>query len=86
MRKRGGGGGGGGEGGAMKITALLVLKAPAVQGSETVVLANATDVSQFGFFQRPSAREFILFAARTIAGRTPLGRRQTVEQDGVCMP
>jgi synaptobrevin family protein YKT6 len=64
----------------MKITAILVLKAPAVQGGESRILSNLTDVWHFGFFQR--AKEFILFASRTIAGRTPLGQRQSVEQDG----
>ena len=66
----------------MKITAILVLKAPAVQGGESLMLANVSDVSHFGFFQRQAAKEFILFASRTIAGRTPLGQRQSVEQDG----
>ncbi|KAF0893607.1 hypothetical protein E2562_028021 [Oryza meyeriana var. granulata] len=55
----------------MKITALLA-----------VVLANATDVSHFGYFQRPAAREFILFVARTVALRTPAGRRQSVQHEG----
>ncbi len=71
----------------MKITALLVLKVSGAAGSsETAVLANASDVSQFGFFQRQSAREFIVFASRTIAGRTPLGQRQSVAQDGPNCP
>ncbi len=71
----------------MKITALLVLKVSGAAGSsETAVLANASDVSQFGFFQRQSAREFIVFASRTIAGRTPLGQRQSVAQDGANCP
>ena len=67
----------------MKITALLVMKVSPAPASSTVLLANASDVSQFGFFQRPSAKEFIVFASRTIAGRTPLGQRQSVEQDGM---
>jgi len=65
----------------MKITALLVMKVSPAPASSTVLLANASDVSQFGFFQRQSAKEFIVFASRTIAGRTPLGQRQSVEQD-----
>lgn len=67
----------------MKITALLVMKVSPAPASSTVLLANASDVSQFGFFQRQSAKEFIVFASRTIAGRTPLGQRQSVEQDGM---
>ncbi|OEL24464.1 VAMP-like protein YKT61 [Dichanthelium oligosanthes] len=68
----------------MKITALLVLKSPGDSSSssssgaasageqQAVVLANASDVSPFGYFQRPAAREFIVFVARTVALRTPV--------------
>ncbi|KAL3698267.1 hypothetical protein R1sor_012343 [Riccia sorocarpa] len=65
----------------MKITALLVLKAPSGGVGDPVVLANESDVSQFGYFQRSAAKEFILFVARTIAKRTLGGQRQSVEQD-----
>lgn len=77
---------------AMKITALLVLKSPGdsstsasgvgEQQEEAVVLANSTDVSHFGYFQRAAAREFILFVARTAALRTPAGTRQNVQHEG----
>ena len=75
----------------MKITALLVLKSPGDSSSssssgggeqQAVVLANAADVSHFGYFQRPAAREFIVFVARTVALRTPAGRRQSVQHEG----
>uniref|UniRef100_A0A453FZZ2 Longin domain-containing protein n=1 Tax=Aegilops tauschii subsp. strangulata TaxID=200361 RepID=A0A453FZZ2_AEGTS len=75
----------------MKITALVVLKPSAGgaggssssggQGSEALVLANATDVSHFGFFQRGAAREFIVFVARTVAQRTQPGQRQSVQHE-----
>jgi synaptobrevin family protein YKT6 len=59
----------------MKITTLLVLKSSGdststsgvrEQQQQAVMLAkaNASNVSHFGYFQRPAAREFILFAAR----------------------
>ncbi|XP_047323790.1 VAMP-like protein YKT61 [Impatiens glandulifera] len=64
----------------MKITALLVLRCNP-DGSDPVILANATDVSHFGFFQRPSVREFIVFVGRTVAKRTPLGQRQSVQHE-----
>jgi hypothetical protein len=79
----------------MKITALLVLKPSSSGGGasssgggggsggpEAVVLANATDVSHFGFFQRGAAREFIVFVARTVAQRTQPGQRQSVQHEG----
>ncbi|KAG6547966.1 hypothetical protein Mapa_010788 [Marchantia paleacea] len=65
----------------MKITAILLLRAVPGGGADPVVLANVSDVSQFGYFQRSSAKEFILFVARTIANRTPGGQRQSVQQD-----
>ncbi|KAF8775220.1 hypothetical protein HU200_004621 [Digitaria exilis] len=43
-------------------------------GPEAVVLANATDVSHFGYFQRSAAREFIVFVARTVAQLCPARR------------
>ncbi|WOL03520.1 VAMP-like protein YKT61 [Canna indica] len=72
----------------MKITALLVLRCDGAGGSasssgssDPVVLANATDVSHFGYFQRGAAREFVLFVARTVAKRTPPGQRQSVQHE-----
>ena len=46
-----------------------------------VFLAQAYDVSSFGFFQRSSVKEFIKFFSRTLLQRTPPGRRQTVEHE-----
>jgi hypothetical protein len=74
----------------MKITALLVLKSDssasssssAAGGGDSLVLANATDVSHFGYFQRGAAKEFILFVARTVSKRTPPGQRQSVQHEG----
>lgn len=68
----------------MKITALLVLKCP--EGSDPIILANATDVSHFGYFQRSSVREFIIFVSRTVASRTPSGQRQSVQHEGPYLP
>jgi len=65
----------------MKITALLVLKCTG-EGSDPVILANASDVTHFGYFQRHSVREFIVFVGRTVAKRTPQGQRQSVQHEG----
>lgn len=64
----------------MKITAILLLKV--VDDEEPILVGSASDLSSFGYFQRSSVRELITFASRTIAKRTPPGRRQSVEQDG----
>ncbi|XP_064946192.1 VAMP-like protein YKT61 isoform X1 [Musa acuminata AAA Group] len=70
----------------MKITALLLLRtagdcSSSSGPSDPVVLANASDVSHFGYFQRTAAKEFILFVARTVAKRTPPGQRQSVQHE-----
>ncbi|KAK4391453.1 VAMP-like protein YKT61 [Sesamum angolense] len=62
----------------VKITALMVLKCTP-EGADPVILANASDLSSFGFFQRPSVKEFIVFVGRTVAKRTPPGQRQSKE-------
>ncbi|CAD5335219.1 unnamed protein product [Arabidopsis thaliana] len=56
----------------MKITALLVLKCDP-ETPEPVILANVSDLSQFGKFSfyRSNFEEFIVFIARTVARRTP---------------
>ncbi|KAK8654853.1 hypothetical protein V6N13_107449 [Hibiscus sabdariffa] len=64
----------------MKITSLLVLKCH-TEGSDPIILANASDVSHFGYFQRSSIREFIVFVSRTVAKRTPPGQRQSVQHE-----
>ncbi|KAK9716186.1 hypothetical protein RND81_06G216600 [Saponaria officinalis] len=64
----------------MKITALVVLKINQNDENPTI-LANASDLSQFGFFQRSSVREFIVFVSRTVAKRTPPGQRQSVQHE-----
>lgn len=64
----------------MKITALLVLRCDQ-SGSDPVILANATDVSHFGYFQRSSVKEFIVFVGRTVASRTPPNQRQSVQHE-----
>ncbi|XP_071687103.1 VAMP-like protein YKT61 [Rutidosis leptorrhynchoides] len=65
----------------MKITALLVLKCNPDGSSNPTILANATDVSHFGYFQRSSVKEFIIFVGRTVAKRTPPSQRQSVQHE-----
>ncbi|GFP90203.1 vamp-like protein ykt61 [Phtheirospermum japonicum] len=64
----------------VKITALMVLKC-SPDGSDPIILANASDLSGFGFFQRSSVKEFIVFVGRTVAQRTPPGQRQSVQHE-----
>ncbi|KAL2340283.1 hypothetical protein Fmac_008223 [Flemingia macrophylla] len=52
----------------MKMTVLLVHKCTG-EGSDPIILANASDVSRFGYFQRSSVKEFIVFVGPTVALR-----------------
>lgn len=62
----------------MKITGILILKDSDV---DPVILGSAMDLSSFGYFQRGTVKEMIVFVSRTIAKRTPPGRRQSVEHE-----
>ncbi|GET92724.1 vesicle-associated membrane protein, putative [Leishmania tarentolae] len=67
----------------MKLYGLLILK-PHPQGVEKdpVICCSAVDVSSFGFFQRNSAREFIVFLSRTVAKRVTLGAKTQITENG----
>lgn len=64
----------------MKVTSLSLWKHNG-ENTEPFSLGTACDVAEFGFFQRASVREMLIFISRTIARRTPNGARQSVEQD-----
>lgn len=62
----------------MKIYSISVVLSPSSGAS--VVLANATDMSSFSFYQRGSIAEFLTFFSKTVAERTQPGQRQSVEE------
>ncbi|XP_074321799.1 VAMP-like protein YKT61 [Silene latifolia] len=65
----------------MKITALVILKINQNDENPTI-LANASDLSQFGYLQRYSITKFIVLVSRMVAKRIPAGQRQTVGHEG----
>mmetsp|Transcript_6739 Transcript_6739/g.11318 ORF Transcript_6739/g.11318 Transcript_6739/m.11318 type:complete len:200 (-) Transcript_6739:288-887(-) len=64
----------------MKILGIAVLR---VGGdvTEPIVITQACELSSFGFFQRGTVREMLTFFNKTIAKRTPLGQRQSVQNE-----
>jgi synaptobrevin family protein YKT6 len=46
-----------------------------------VMLAQATDLSTFGYFQRSSVKEFITFFSRTLVERCTRGQRMSIEHE-----
>lgn len=67
----------------MKITAIILLKTNSNSPDEDpIILADASDVTHFGYFQRSSIRQFILFISRTVAKRTRPGVRCSLQHEG----
>lgn len=65
----------------MKLFGLIVLRARPGAEEEPLVCSSALDVSSVGWLQRSSAKEFLVFLARTVAKRvTPGSRNQVNEQ------
>lgn len=63
----------------MKILSLTVLLAPPNEPS--LVLSQATDLSSFSFYQKPSIAEFLNFFSKTVTDRTQQGGRQSVAEN-----
>jgi len=64
----------------MKILGISVLRFND-DLKEALMLVQATKLDDFGFFQRGSVKEMITFFAKTITARTPLGSRQSVQNE-----
>eukprot|EP01064_Diplonema_japonicum_P008573 TRINITY_DN16026_c1_g2_i1.p2 TRINITY_DN16026_c1_g2~~TRINITY_DN16026_c1_g2_i1.p2 ORF type:complete len:205 (+),score=32.49 TRINITY_DN16026_c1_g2_i1:85-699(+) len=65
---------------ADKMYSMMIFMAKGVE--KPVILSSAVDVSSFSFLQRSSAKQFITFISRTVAGATkPETRQQVVEEE-----
>ncbi|KAG8807046.1 palmitoyltransferase [Serendipita sp. 411] len=62
----------------MKVFQLSVLQI--VDGTATT-LTSASDLSSFSFYQRGSVGEFMGFMTKTVAERTAVGQRQSVQEN-----
>lgn len=68
----------------VKLFAVSVIRRP-VDGppeGRCTLLKGSYDLSTFGFFQRASVKEFMVFSSQTIVERTPPATRQSVKQEG----
>jgi synaptobrevin family protein YKT6 len=63
----------------MKLLGLFIMRV--VSAGEPVICCHSVDVSSVGFFQRSSAKEFLIFLARTVSKRVTPGSRNQVSQD-----
>jgi len=64
----------------MKVTAVLVFKWNGA-AAEPTLLGSASELSSFGFFQRGTVQEMLIFVSRTVGKKTQPGQRQTVENE-----
>lgn len=62
----------------MKILSITILHATPAESSK--ILASASDLSSFSFFQRGSIQEFLAFFSVTVADRTLQGQRQCIKE------
>merc|ERR1712032_950598 len=68
----------------VKLTAILILKRNG-EVNDPHMCGLASDLTQFGYFERPVVRDMLNFVSRTIVKRTEPGQRQTVEhQEYLC--
>ncbi|KAI5966475.1 YKT6 [Candida pseudojiufengensis] len=61
----------------MKVYYIGILKS---NGDKTIELTSSRDLSQFSFFERNGVSQFMTFFSETVAQRTPVGQRQSVEE------
>jgi len=64
----------------MRVTCVAILKYNGAD-ADPYVLGIASDVSNFGYFQRQTVREMLSFVSRTIIRRTAPGQRQSVQHE-----
>eukprot|EP00002_Diphylleia_rotans_P037099 TRINITY_DN8259_c0_g1_i1.p1 TRINITY_DN8259_c0_g1~~TRINITY_DN8259_c0_g1_i1.p1 ORF type:complete len:202 (+),score=47.80 TRINITY_DN8259_c0_g1_i1:44-649(+) len=66
----------------MKIVAAVVMKSAAGrEPNDPRILTMAEDLTSYGYFQRGSIKEFLVFFTKTICERTPVGGRQSVKHE-----
>ena len=63
----------------VKLTCVAILKFNG--DKEPYLLGLEADLSTFGYFQRGTVKEMMTFVSRTVARKTQVGQRQTVQQD-----
>jgi synaptobrevin family protein YKT6 len=69
----------------MKIFAFALMVWRPENLEQPLMLANAFDLSSFGYFQRSSVKEFMIFFCRTLMQRTARSQRQSVDHENyVC--
>lgn len=64
----------------MKVLHISIMRTTR-ETRNPVVLCQAADLSQFGFFEKPAVRQMLQFFSKTVVSRITIGQRITVEQE-----
>ena len=64
----------------MRVYQIAILTVASGDPPSATLLINASDLSQFSFYQRGSVGEFMTFMAKTVAERTQSTQRQSVQE------
>ena len=64
----------------VKLTCVAILKFNGPD-KDPYILAFDAALDQFGYFQRGTVKEMMTFVSRTVARKTQVGQRQTVQQE-----
>ncbi|OAV88986.1 synaptobrevin like YKT6 [Puccinia triticina 1-1 BBBD Race 1] len=65
----------------MKVLSIQILAIQKPHQPPAIPVAQASDLSSFGFLQRGSIGEFLNFFSKTVAERTASGQRQSVQEN-----
>jgi synaptobrevin family protein YKT6 len=66
----------------MKIFALMIMAwREGGYMDKPIIFSSGFDLSSFGYFQRSSVQEFIVFFSRTLMERTARGSRQSIDNE-----
>ena len=64
----------------VKLSCVVILKYNGPD-KDPYILGLEADLSSFGYFQRSTVKEMMTFVSRTVARKTQVGQRQTVQQE-----
>ncbi|CAH7688867.1 Longin-like domain-containing protein [Phakopsora pachyrhizi] len=65
----------------MKLLSIQIFSIDQPNKPPAIPVAQASDLSSFGFLQRSSVGEFLNFLSKTVAERTASGQRQSVQEN-----
>lgn len=63
----------------MKVVGISILRT--ISDSDPIPLCSACDLASFGYFQRQTVKEMLMFLSKTFTKRTAKGQRQSITHE-----